>query len=176
MPTPIADQLAARIATYRDDIVSLTRALVAIPTQNPPGAHYPECVEVLTRHLDLLGLDHTVLDVPPPDTGDAAFADPYPRACVLASYGPGTRTLYFHGHYDVVPAAPTQFQPIDDGDRLVGRGSGDMKGGLVAMICAVRAIKECGIDLDGRIGLVFVPDEETGGQCGSQYLAATGRL
>lgn len=45
---------------------------------------------------------------------------------------------------------------------LFGRGASDMKSGLAAMIYAVKAIKTCGVELDGRIGLTIVPDEETG--------------
>lgn len=174
------DHITARIASYRDDIVALTRALMAVPTQNPPGEAYPACVEIIARHLEALGLDYTVVDVPPlgvPDESALLGAvDPYPRSCLLASHGTGARTLYFHGHYDVVPATDAQFQPVVQGDNIIGRGSADMKGGLAAMLCAVRAIKECGIALDGRIGLAIVPDEETGGQRGSQYLAASGLL
>lgn len=180
MSVTVQDQITARIASYRDDIVALTRALMAVPTQNPPGEAYPACAAIIARHLEALGLDYTVVDVPPSGVPDESAlpgaVDPYPRSCLLASYGTGPRTLYFHGHYDVVPATDTQFQPVVQGDKLIGRGSADMKGSLATMLCAVRAIKECGIALDGRIGLAIVPDEETGGQRGSRYLAASGLL
>src|SRR3954447_20851713 len=42
---------------------------------------------------------------------------------VGAKSGP---TLVFHGHYDVVPARPEQFEPRVQGDRLIGRGAYDM--------------------------------------------------
>ena len=51
-----------------------------------------------------------------------------------------------------------------------------MKGGIVAMLYAIRALKECGADLHGRIGLTLVPNEETGGQGGSGWLAQKGLL
>src|SRR3954453_18627206 len=74
---------------------------------------------------------------------------------VGASEGP---TLVFHGHYDVVPARPEQFVPRIQGDRLIGRGAYDMKGGLAAIMCALH-------DLSGqdevRIRFVCVPDEES---------------
>jgi acetylornithine deacetylase/succinyl-diaminopimelate desuccinylase family protein len=174
MPIPIHEQIAARIASYRDAMAEMTASLVAIPTQNPPGVAYRACVELITRHLTELGIDYTALEAPVATVPGAGAHDA--RRCILGSYGTGARTLYFHGHYDVVPAADRQFQPRIQGDGLIGRGSADMKGGLAAMIFAVRAIKECGIALDGRIGLVIVPDEETGGQHGSQYLAAAGLL
>jgi len=95
-----------------------------------------------------------------------------PGGSVRSFYGRGKPTLYFHGHFDVVPAAsPAQFQPAIRAGKLFGRGSSDMKGGLVAMIYAMRAIQECALKLDGRIALIFVAYEETGGARSSQVLA-----
>jgi acetylornithine deacetylase/succinyl-diaminopimelate desuccinylase-like protein len=51
-----------------------------------------------------------------------------------------------------------------------------MKGGLAAMIYAARAAGQLGARLRGRVALVCVPDEETGGARGSAYLAKLGRL
>ncbi|HKO05747.1 MAG TPA: M20/M25/M40 family metallo-hydrolase, partial [Candidatus Acidoferrales bacterium] len=45
-----------------------------------------------------------------------------------------------------------------------------------AMIYAMAVIKELALPLDGKIGLVLVPDEETGGAGGSRYLVESGRL
>src|SRR6266851_5714819 len=57
-----------------------------------------------------------------------------------------------------------------------GRGSCDMKGGIVAMLYAILALKECGAELNGRAGLMLVPNEETGGAGGSAWLAQQGLL
>ena len=98
-------------------------------------------------------------------------------ACVLASVGNGTRTLYFSGHYDVVPAqSPDQLQPRVEGANLFGRGSSDMKGGLAAMIHAAAAARDEGFLTSGRISIVLVPDEETVGPRGSRDLNARGVL
>ena len=149
------------VAGYRDAIVELTRELVAIPTENPPGNRYGDAVELLCRRLRELGFTDTRVE------GD----------CVLSYSGVGDRILYFSGHYDVVPAqSPTQFEPSVKGANLFGRGSSDMKSGLAAMIYAALALRDCAVPLDGRIGLVFVPDEETAGPRGSSYLAGRGLL
>jgi acetylornithine deacetylase/succinyl-diaminopimelate desuccinylase family protein len=159
------DRIQAATRAYRDEMVTLSRQLVSIPTENPPGRSYRQCVDLLAQVLDKLGLQQSVAEVP---GGDAS----YPRFCLLGSDGCGDKTLHFHGHYDVVPAADKrQFKPLVKGGRLYGRGSADMKSGLVSMIYAVKALKECGIRLSGRIGLTFVPDEETGGALGSRHLA-----
>jgi acetylornithine deacetylase/succinyl-diaminopimelate desuccinylase family protein len=96
---------------------------------------------------------------------------------LLAGYGQGERVLYFHGHYDVVPAqSPEQFQPVRKEHFLYGRGACDMKGGIVAMIYAIRALKETGPECNGRLGLTLVPNEETGGEGGTAWLARQGLL
>src|SRR5215210_9379676 len=51
-------------------------------------------------------------------------------------------TLIFHGHLDVVPGHTEQFVPRVEGDRLYGRGAYDMKGGLAAMMCAMRDLAD----------------------------------
>ena len=109
------------------------------------------------------------IDIPSP--ADA------PRAALRASIGSPGPTLYFHGHYDVVPASdPCQFEPRVEGDALFGRGSSDMKSGLVAMLYAAKAVAAAGFARRGRLGLLFVPDEETGGEHGSAALATMGEL
>lgn len=142
-------------------MLELTSELIAIPTENPPGNAYAQAVELLCQSLRGLGFTDTRVE------GD----------CVLSFVGDGARTLYFSGHYDVVPAqTPSQFVPVTRGANLFGRGSSDMKSGLAAMIYAAKAVRDCGLLRDGRIGLVFVPDEETAGRRGSRYLADRGLL
>jgi len=155
------DALTEAIAQDRDAMVELTRELVAIPTENPPGLHYHDAIALLKSHLRALEFEETWA------VGD----------CVLSFVGRGTRTLYWSGHYDVVPAQRRdQFTPALHGKTIVGRGSSDMKSGLAAMIYAARALRDLGALDDGRIGLVFVPDEETAGPRGSRDLAARGVL
>jgi len=146
---------------YREQMLGLTEQLVAIPTENPPGVHYPAAVQLIRNHLEELGFRDTQV------AGD----------CVLSFIGEGERTLYFSGHYDVVPAQdPAQFEPARKGANLFGRGSSDMKSGLAAMTYAAKAVPDSGAKLNGRIGLVFVPDEETAGPRGSRFLAGQGLL
>ncbi|HEY64024.1 MAG TPA: ArgE/DapE family deacylase [Caldilineae bacterium] len=174
-------QILNTIASYRDDILDFTKALVAIRTENPPGTSYQTCIETIASKLREIELDYTILEVPnaTEQITEASNHDRglYPRYCLLSFHGEGERTLYFHGHYDVVPASSeAQFLPYVKDGNLFGRGASDMKSGLAAMIYAVKAIKECGIDLDGRIGLTIIPDEETGGVLGSLYLVEVGLL
>src|SRR6266571_1530804 len=155
-----------------DEMAALLAELVAMPTENPPGKNYRACADLLENRMREWGLECERLEASDPkeDTGESPV-------CLIASYGRGERVLYFHGHYDVVPAqSREQFQPVRRDHFLFGRGSGDMKGGIVAMLYAILAVKESGAELGGRISLTLVPNEETGGEGGSAWLAARGRL
>jgi len=78
---------------------------------------------------------------------------------VLADVGPRDGpSIILHGHVDVVPGYEEQFTPRIEGDRLIGRGAYDMKGGLAAMMCAVNDIADNG---KVRVRFVCVPDEES---------------
>ncbi|HXZ20295.1 MAG TPA: ArgE/DapE family deacylase [Candidatus Acidoferrales bacterium] len=176
----LAERIRQTVAHHEAAIREFTAALVALPTENPPGRRYRECARLIARQLKALRLPTQIVRVP---SRRLAGADPAgrhraePRWCVLSSLGEGQRTLYFHGHYDVVPAAhPRQFHPLVNAGVLAGRGSADMKGGIAAMIYAMAVVRELRLPLDGRIGLVLVPDEETGGAGGSRYLLESGRL
>ena len=145
-------------------IVGFARDLIAIPTENPPGAAYDECLERICAELDALAIDYERVE-----TGD----DETPRRAVLAEVGDRGPLLYLHGHYDVVPAfSGAQFDPRVEGGRLIGRGASDMKGGLAAIVYAARPAAAAG----ARIRLVIVPDEESGGRLGAERLAALGSL
>ncbi|HEY3728052.1 MAG TPA: M20/M25/M40 family metallo-hydrolase [Solirubrobacteraceae bacterium] len=66
--------------------------------------------------------------------------------------------VVLHGHLDVVPGRPQQFEPRLEGDRLIGRGAYDMKGGLAAMMCA---LKDAESQDRVKVRLVCVSDEES---------------
>lgn len=83
-------------------------------------------------------------------------------------------TIVLNGHVDVVPVTEQSwssppFEPtwVDDGDRLVARGAADMKASLGAMVFAALDVKhrvDTGeFDLDGRVVVESVVDEEAGG-------------
>jgi succinyl-diaminopimelate desuccinylase len=92
---------------------------------------------------------------------------PVLAATVGAENGP---TIVLHGHIDVVPAAPEQFKPRIEGDRLYGRGAYDMKGGLAAMMCAAR---DLAAQDKVKVHLVCCCDEESeeDENRGSDYIA-----
>src|SRR3989475_10643736 len=155
-----------------DEMAALLAELVAIPTENPPGKNYRACADLLENRLRRVSLDCERLEA-----GEQIVGTGDSPVCLVANYGRGEQVLYFHGHYDVVPAqSRKQFQPFRKDHFLFGRGSCDMKGGIVAMLYAILALKGCGAELNGRIALTLVPNEETGGEGGSAWVAAQGRV
>jgi succinyl-diaminopimelate desuccinylase len=170
--TTQAGAILAWLRQREDEMADLLAELVGIPTENPPGKNYRACANLLEIRLRESGLDckRQAPEDSKKDPDDAPI-------CLLASYGRGERALYFHGHYDVVPAqSAKQFLPVRKEHFLFGRGSCDMKGGIVAMLYAILALKETGAELNGRISLTLVPNEETGGEGGSAWLAREGLL
>lgn len=150
--------------------------LCRIPTVNPPGERYLEFVEFAADKLRGWGLDVRLLPVP--EEAQARLAPETvgrPRCNLLARWDVGAaKTLHFTGHYDVVP--PTAgwktdpFQPFIKDDKLIGRGTSDMKCALAAAAFAVRGLKEAGIVPAWNVELSFTADEETGGLCGLGFL------
>jgi succinyl-diaminopimelate desuccinylase len=176
----LSAQIRKAVAGYRREMAELTKELVRLPTENPPGQNYRACAELLARRMRELGLPAKTEKIPPPKslaTDHASKPKGEARYWVRATYGSGRPALYFHGHYDVVPASSAaQFQPREKNGCIFGRGSGDMKGGLAAMIYAVRALMDLKIRLRGRIEIVCVPDEETGGAQGTAALFEHGLI
>jgi acetylornithine deacetylase/succinyl-diaminopimelate desuccinylase-like protein len=154
------------IDDHADEMAELLLRLVAIDTENPPGRGLPECASALAEAMTRLGLAPELLDVADPATGREG-------RIVVGRCGDGAEVVYFHGHFDVVPAQRRdQFVPRREGGRIVGRGTADMKGGIVSMLYAAAAARELGL-LDGRrIVLHLVCDEETGSTMGSGHLRA----
>ena len=84
----------------------------------------------------------------------------------------GGRRVILSGHLDVVPPGDpaTWSQDPWGGDvvdgRLYGRGACDMKGGVAAILAAVRLLGASGDlgRLGGELQVVLVPSEEDGGQ------------
>lgn len=166
-------ELTAVGAVDRDRIADDLAALVAVPSVT--GEEGEVQTEVALR-MTTAGLEVERFDADPTQLA----ADPdfpgmeAPRTALPVVAGrligerPGKR-LVICGHIDVVSAGdPLQwtsppFAPeIRDG-RLYGRGACDMKGGVVAGLAALRALRETEAELAGEVLLVTVPAEEDGG-------------
>ena len=151
------------------------RTLIRIPSIT--GSE--EAVQVEMERLFIeIGLETAWIETDP-----ATFAtDPdfpgaeMPRTSLPVVIGrigrPGGRRLLLVGHVDVVPPGDPATWTADpwggeirDG-AMYGRGACDMKGGVVSIVAALRALVASGAaeSLDGEVLAVSVPSEEDGGQ------------
>lgn len=138
-----------------DPCISLLRALVSIDSVNPslvPGARGEgEIAAAVADHMRGIGMDVHLQEVAPGRPNVIG---------VLEGREPGP-ALMFCGHLDTVgiEGMEAPFDPVERDGRLFGRGAQDMKGGVAAMIDAVRVAGGRGWRR-GRIIVAAVVDEE----------------
>ena len=155
------------MAIPRGDAVALARALIQIdsrnPTLAPDSAGEGECARALASVLDDWGFTVELTDTPPG------------RPNVVARLGPvDAPALMLNGHLDVVGVEGMTHEPFAAdvrNNRIYGRGSADMKGGLAAMCAAAVA----GVTAGARkqILITAVVDEEWE-SLGTRALLASG--
>jgi succinyl-diaminopimelate desuccinylase len=165
-----AGELHAWLDGRAEEMAKLVETLVAIDSENPPGRGLGACGRVLHQAMNRLELSPELIELP----ASSGLEEP---CLVRGSVGEGDRTVYFHGHFDVVPAqSREQFRPRRANGRIVGRGTADMKGGLVSMLYGAAAARDLGLLGENRIVLHVVCDEETGSVVGSGHLREAGMI
>ena len=153
-----------------EEMVALLEALVRVPTENPPGRELGRCARILCDALARLDFSPELIELAPAGGLEGA-------AIVRGSVGDGPEVVYYHGHFDVVPAqSPSQFEPVRRDGKVIGRGTADMKGGLVSMLYGAAAARALGLLEGRRIVFHLVCDEETGSTAGSGHLRDAGLI
>jgi acetylornithine deacetylase/succinyl-diaminopimelate desuccinylase family protein len=154
------------IDALKDELIDTISKAVRISSVNPkyPGQVYDDVVggegEVSTLMAEIyrdLGAEVDVFAIEP--GRDNAVGR-------IRGAG-GGRSLIYNGHVDVVPPGDwgdwTGGDPFSgkvDDERIWGRGSTDMKSGILAQAFAARALQEAGIRLRGDLILESVVGEE----------------
>lgn len=164
----------------KEDIIEDLRKLIGFRTVTPQenesakGEDYKDFQKFIRSTLEEMGFDVDMWEI------DASKLDSFPGSGVLKDRdlsnmpalagkleGSGEgRSLILNGHYDVVPAGIIEnwrHPPFDakiEDNKIIGRGTNDMKGGIAAIIHALKAIQQAGIVLNGDVIVESVPDEE----------------
>lgn len=134
-------------------LLDILAHIIALDTTNPPG-NEALAAEYLASVLAPLGFEVNCQQVAPG------------RSNLVATLAGGKGPLVaLNGHLDVVAANPAHwatnpFQLAEQGTRLYGRGTCDMKGALCAMAAAAKRLAADKGRLKGTLQLVFVCDEE----------------
>jgi acetylornithine deacetylase len=188
-PEVANEEILAAVAAEQPAIEQLLVDLVRVPTllgSERAGQ------EIMRAAFDELGLEP--VDVPL--DADALRANPGAspfswdldgKYNVVANWGPadpsrpaGGRSLILNGHIDVVSPGPSDmwssppFVARRDGDWLYGRGAGDMKAGLAAIVGAVRGLRRLRLEPVAPVELQSVVEEECSGN-GAYQCVLSGR-
>ena len=127
-------------------IAEQAERLVRVPSVT---MYEQEVCRLYEQQLRELGLDVEVREITPGRT------NLYARLPGVE----GGRTLMLNGHLDTIPDQNNQ--PVyRDGDLLYGRGTTDMKGGMAAILGAVRALVKSGVRLRGDVLITAVVGHE----------------
>jgi len=168
------DRILQAVDDHFDAQIRFTQELVTHPSLRTAEGSAQDLMEKAMRERGL-SVDRWELDASAiaahPGAGiiDVSYDD---VDNVVGTFEPPVttgRSLILNGHIDVVPTGPESewaTSPWDsriDGDWLYGRGSGDMKAGLVANLFALDAIRAAGYEPAARIHFESVVEEECTG-------------
>lgn len=139
----------------KEETVKLLQEMIRFKTVNEPGDELP-LADFIKEKLEGWGIRAEVDD----------FGDN--RGNVFGRIeGSGERkALLFNGHLDTVPPGDIKWEydpysgEVKD-DKIYGRGSADMKGGLAAMLMAIKAVKKADWKLKGDFIYSATAGEET---------------
>jgi succinyl-diaminopimelate desuccinylase len=175
------EQLRTLIASKRNEMIELQRALTAVPALGPQNGGEGEWqkAQLLVAWLERLGLGPCE-NVPAPDDRVPKGERPNIIVTVPGRELPGT--FWIMTHMDIVPPGEARLWESDPytmlvkGDRLIGRGVEDNQQSLVASIFAAACVKELGLRPRRTVRLLFVSDEETGSAQGVQHVLSSTKL
>ncbi|MGC9149289.1 MAG: M20 family metallopeptidase [Sulfolobales archaeon] len=178
------DPLLEEVLRKKNDLIDLLVKMVEIPTVSPSGDNYLGYVSFMNDYFRERGFSVEIIDVPQEfvDKNVPPEGRGKKRVILLARVGSNKNiVLHFNGHYDVVPGGPgwtvtEPFKPLIKGDRIYGRGTTDMKGGIASAIVAMEIIGKYAEKEDFGVEIALVPDEEIGGLTGTGYLVSRGAV
>ncbi len=154
--TPAEQRIAEAVQRDADRNLALLERLVNQNSGTLNLAGVRAVGEMVRAELEPLGFEVRWVDMS--ETGRAGHL-----VAVHRGNGRGKRILLI-GHLDTVFEPGSPFQRFTrEGDRAIGPGVGDCKGGDVVAIAALRAMHEAGTLADADIMVVMTGDEERPG-------------
>lgn len=179
LPLTTAGQAKRMLRPLENEIVELLQRLVQTNSVAiPPNGSETEAQKVLLGYLQTYDLDVEMYDLAflarsnhRYVRSDRNYAGRHNLIARLNGSGRG-RSLMLSGHMDTVPPGRDEWKEsawsgVVRQGRLYGRGSYDMKGGLVAAFAVAVALKKAGVRLGGDLLCESVIDEEWAGGGGT---------
>lgn len=152
--------------------VTFLKALVRIPSDNPPGecARHAEETAKLLEALDFKVERHKV----PEKLVRAHGMRSVTNLVVREHLGKGGPVVALNAHGDVVPPGQgwtvDPYGAVEKNGAIYGRGAAVSKSDFATFAFALRALKAHPHKLNGTVELHFTYDEETGGDVGPKWL------
>jgi glutamate carboxypeptidase len=154
-------RIAASIEAGRPSMFALLREMVEIQSGSRNTQGLQRMAECCGRELRGIGLEVSFIDLP--------GHGPMVRAANPTKSTEAPSLLI--GHMDTVFPEDTGFTEYrEDGEKAYGPGVYDMKGGLVAAIFALRALKAEGLLGGIPVSVLFNPDEEIGSPASGPFV------
>ena len=180
------EQVLAAVAEGEADMEAL---LVDLVGARPVFGAEATAQDVMRRAFAGLGLEPVDVPFDPDALRASPSASPFSwdvtgKANVIARWpaaGTGGRSLILNGHADVVSAAPESLWSVDpwdatrDGEWMYGRGAGDMKAGLAAIVGAIAGLRRLGLEPCAPVELQSVIEEECTGNGAAACVIAGSR-
>ncbi len=146
-----------KIEGMKDEIIQFLQELIRIPSEVPPGK-YREISKFVASKLKEFEISTKVK-----------------RNNVIGEIGnENGPTLIFNAHLDTVATYDGWTKDPYGGEiirnKIYGRGAADDKACVAAEIFATKALLDTGIDINGRLTITAVINEEIGGLLGAEYL------
>lgn len=144
------------IDDHKDSMIADLQRVVRQPSISSTGTGVRECAALLVEMMTDLGIDAQVMET-------AGLPVVFGQ---INEAGPDKPTLVIYNHYDVQPADPESdwesppFEARIVGDRMIGRGTTDAKGNLMAHLKAVEALRATS-GMPINIKFIFDGEEES---------------
>ena len=169
----LVDAVTREVEARRDDAVRLLQELVRVPSTTGAEGAVQEKVEHAFRgrglEVDVWGATRDEAEPYRDHVGEQETYENRPNVTGIRRGRGGGQSLLLNAHMDTVaPGDPEAWghHPLGGeivGDRLYGRGSCDMKGGLVTHLAALDALEAAGVELAGDVTVAATVGEENGG-------------
>ena len=153
----IEKEIIEKIDGMKDEMVKFLQDLIRIPSEVPPGK-YKQISKFVESKMKEFEINTKVK-----------------RKNIIGEIGNDNGpSLIFNAHLDTVATYDGWTKDPHGGEivgnKIYGRGAADDKACVTAEIFATKALLDLGIDLNGKLIITAVINEEIGGLLGTEYL------
>lgn len=164
------DRLETHLLHSREARLESYRAFLRIPSISALPDHAEACEAAaawLAENLTQAGLEHV----------QVLATEGHPIVYADWLHAPAAPTVLVYSHYDVQPVDPLEswssspFDPVVEGDRILGRGTSDAKGQVLIHLFAIAGLLSARGRLPLNLRFIFEGDEESGAGGLGRWLA-----